>query len=521
MTDRLGVGALDAQIPALEQCVRDCARRLPGLRYADLRVAVTEGRWASAENGAPRGAGDEETLALGVRVLAGDRAVAPGYVGLALGASDLADLPSRVREAIERAWRRAAANAELKANAREKLGPLGEALADTRLHPVQVRRDTVPGEYRIDPRSIDLGAMVAFTADVAREVAAAGGGPSYSGISTLTQLSRELFVSSEGACIDQTFALTQGACSIVAVAGAVSQELHDVLGHQRGWEILAEGVDEEPIRFPPLREFALALAREAVALAAAPPLPATEGEVVVVTDPHYNTLVSHEIIGHPVELDRALKMETAYAGRSWLFGGLDVHQVGRRVASPLVTAYSDPALPGYGHYAYDHEGTPARRVVHIEDGVFRGFMNSRQTAAIFGGEPNGHWKATDAALVPLVRMSSTVFAPGARPADEIVREVDRGWYLAGHRTPSIAESRENFRISARAVYEIRDGQLGRLYRDGGIVADSRDYLMHVDAVGSDFRLFPIPNCGKGQPMQTRKLGNGGPTMRSRARLTGA
>src|SRR2546426_3354681 len=42
------------------------------------------------------------------------------------------------------------------------------------------------------------------------------------------------------------------------------------------------------------------------------------------------------------------------------------------------------------------------------------------------------------------------------------------------------------------------------------MADSRDYLMNVDAVGSDFRLYPIPNCGKGQPMQTKKLGNGGP-----------
>src|SRR5439155_1273044 len=109
-----------------------------------------------------------------------------------------------------------------------------------------------------------------------------------------------------------------------------------------------------------------------------------EREVVVVTDPHYNTLVSHEIVGHPAELDRALKMETAYAGRSWLLADLDAHQVGRRIASPLVTAYSDPALPGYGHYAYDHEGTPARRVTHIDRGVFRGFMNSRQTAAVFG-----------------------------------------------------------------------------------------------------------------------------------------
>ena len=93
-------------------------------------------------------------------------------------------------------------------------------------------------------------------------------------------------------------------------------------------------------------------------------------------------------------------------------------------------------------------------------------------------------------------------------------------YLAGHKIPSIAESRENFRISARKVYEIRHGSLGQLYRDGGIMADSRDYLMKVDAVGTDFQVYPISNCGKGQPMQSKKLGNGGPTMRSRAILTG-
>jgi TldD protein len=249
-------------------------------------------------------------------------------------------------------------------------------------------------------------------------------------------------------------------------------------------------------------------------------LEAPAGEVTVVTDPHYNTLLSHEIIGHPVELDRGLKMETAYAGRSWLLRGLDDTQVGRRIASPLVTAFSDPSLPGYGHYAYDHEGTPARRVVHIDRGIFTGFMNSRQTAAIFGGDPNGHWKATDAQLVPLVRMSTTVFAGGERDAGDLIREIDHGYYLVGHRTPSIAESRENFRISARKVYEIRRGEVGRVFRDGGIMADSRDFLMHVDGVGRDFRLYPIPNCGKGQPMQTRKLGNGGPTLRSRAILTG-
>jgi TldD protein len=339
-------------------------------------------------------------------------------------------------------------------------------------------------------------------------------------VATHTELARELFCSTEGALIDQAFALTQGMAYVVGTTAQSSQELYDVVGHQRGWEVLTDGIREPFMELPDFRTFALDLGREAIELAAAPPLPSTDHDVVVVTDPHYSTLVAHEIVGHPTELDRALKMEMAYAGRSWLFGGLDETQVGRPIASPLVSAYSDPALPGYGHYAYDHDGTPARRVVHIDRGVFRGFLNSRQTAAVFGGEPNGHYKAAEASLVPLIRMSNTVFAAGTDDPRQILRDVERGYYLAAHRIPSIAESRENFRISARRVYEIRNGELGRLYRDGGITADTRDYLMNVDAVGTDFRLYPIPNCGKGQPMQTKRLGNGGPTMRSRARLTG-
>jgi TldD protein len=520
MPHGIEVRLIDRITPMVRELVGSQARALADLRYADVRVEVSEGKFAGAENGEAKSSGDDYAFAFGIRVLAGSRMTAPGYFGRGLGAADLADLDRLLREGLLAAYRRALANAEMKAQIKGKFGALGDALADTRLHPIQVRQDVVPAVFEVDPRGVPLDDMQRFTTDVSRRVASAHAAVSYNYVSTLTQLSRELFASSEGALIDQTFALTQGMCYVVATGPDNSQELYDVLGHQRGWEILTRGVSEPLIEFPPFPEFALAMARDAVELCQAPPLAAPAGEAVVVSDPHYNTLLSHEIIGHPVELDRGLKMETAYAGRSWLLRGLDDTQLGKRIASPLVTAFSDPSLPGYGHYAYDHEGTPARRVVHIDRGVFTGFMNSRQTAAVFGGEPNGHWKATDASLVPLVRMSTTVFAGGDRKARDLIAEVDRGYYLVGHRTPSIAESRENFRISARKVYEIHRGEIGRLYRDGGIMADSRDYLMHVDGVGRDFRLYPIPNCGKGQPMQTRRLGNGGPTLRSRAVLTG-
>src|SRR6266849_6717500 len=135
MTTRITVELIDRVKDDLREVLRDARRRLPHLAYADLRLEVTEGKSAAAENGESKFSGDDYGFAAGVRVLAGARMVAPGWVGLTLGTADVADLPRRLREALERAYRRAMVNGELKATARGKFGPLGEALADTRLHP--------------------------------------------------------------------------------------------------------------------------------------------------------------------------------------------------------------------------------------------------------------------------------------------------------------------------------------------------------------------------------------------------
>src|SRR5207247_625403 len=125
MTPALGVETLDSLRTTARDLLRDAARRLPHLRYADLRVEVVEARSAAAENGASRSSGDDRTLGLGVRVLAGHRGIAAGWVGLTLGAADLPDIERTIAEALERAFRRAVANAEMKADAREKFGSLG------------------------------------------------------------------------------------------------------------------------------------------------------------------------------------------------------------------------------------------------------------------------------------------------------------------------------------------------------------------------------------------------------------
>ena len=516
----LTIETLDKVKGLANELARDAARRT-GILYADVRLEVGETVAAMAENGSPRRAAKDAYLDLGVRVVASEAPPAAGYVGLELGAADEDRLPEIIADALLQASERALINARGKALARERFTKLGKSLESWDLAPIPVSQVTLQPEYAINPRTITPETASRLVADVSSRVAASDQKIVYNGTQAESSMLRFLFASSEGTLIDRPYTLTLGAVFVVAANGAVTQEHVDYIGHQRGWELLTEGVDDGFIRSDSLSRMGLTLARDAVELCEAPELKSTAKPVAVVTDPNFNALLVHEIIGHPTEADRVLKWETAYAGRSWLFGDRDHNQMGKQIASPLITAYSDPALPGFGHYPFDDEGTPVKRVSLIEQGMMKGLMNSRETAGLLNVEPNGHYKATKASLVPLIRMSNTVFAPGETAPDQLISDIEDGWYLSGMRIPSISESRENFRISARKVYEIKNGRLGRLYRDGGITSDSKDFLMNVDGVGDDFRLYAIPNCGKGQPMQVKKLGNGSPTLRSRARLAGA
>lgn len=498
--------------------IRD-ALRLTDVSYADVRVELAEGVSAYAEDGLPRGLGQDFGLSLGVRVVAGEIVQASGYEGRILGVNDFADFGNILLHAIHIAHTRARDNARFKAFYTNSWGALGTSIVGTQLAPIQVREDLVLGKWKIDPRNVEPARLLEYLVHISRATKAKFPTLIRVMVGAHLSLERKLFASTEGALIDQTYAFAEGTPLLFAKSGNNDVvDLYHTLGNQVGAEALLENVNSFGVDY---EGFVLKLAQEAVALAKAPPLKTSDKPVVVVTDPDFNALVAHEVLAHPSELDRAMKWEAGYAGRSWFFHTPDDTVVGKQICSPLVTVFSDPTQEGaYGHYLYDDEGTPARRVYHVRNGVYHEFLNSRQTAAMFVAQPNGHYLASDASVVPVIRMSCSVFAPGVSDPQNILKEVEDGYYVVGNRIPAVAESRENFRIAARLVYEIRNGELGQLFRDGGIMSDSKEFFMSIDAVGNDFKIFPIPNCGKGQPMQTRRVGNGGPTIRSRAYLAG-
>ena len=407
---KVDIELLERMRPGLVTLVTENAKRLAGLQYCDLRMAIKEEKGAVAENGGEKASSEDYTFDFGVRVISGGRTRAPGYFGQVLGSADAPRIEQVVWKGIQEAHRRARANARHKSATRQRSGVLGQSLTDSVLAPVDIARDTVPATYSVDPRTVPLSDVMKMAVDSCK-AARISDQVVYSAASASTFMLRELFCSSEGADIDQTFAQTEGFCIVVCQGEHGNLEIYDFSGHQRGWELLTDGYDNGTITLPDWVSFCRQLGTDGVEVANAPPLKPPDKEVVVVTDPHFNTLLVHEVVGHPSEADRALKYETSYAGRSWFYRDADDNQIGRQIASPLVTAFSDPTMEGFGSFKYDHDGTPARRAYQIREGNFEEFLNNRQMAAIMGVPPNGSSRATEANLVPLIRMTNTAFAP--------------------------------------------------------------------------------------------------------------
>ena len=91
-----------------------------------------------------------------------------------------------------------------------------------------------------------------------------GGNIVYSACSASTFLLRELFLSSDGADIDQSFAQTEGFAIAICSGEHGNFELYDFTGHQRGWEVLSEGYSNGPIVLPDFMDFCQKLGADAV-----------------------------------------------------------------------------------------------------------------------------------------------------------------------------------------------------------------------------------------------------------------
>ena len=251
------------------------------------------------------------------------------------------------------------------------------------------------------------------------------------------------------------------------------------------------------------------VAAEAIELLTAPELPA--GRRTIVLHGEQVALQLHESIGHALELDRMLLGEAAYAGTSWV--APDDLTAALPYGSAALNVSADATLAGgLGTFGWDDEGVPAARTMLVENGILRAALSDRQSAAAIGLDRSGGCaRAEGFDRQPIVRMTNVSLEPGdAGALPDLIADTDDGLYLESNRSWSIDDRRWQFQFATEVAREIRGGTLGRLYRNPSYAGITPRFWGALDAVcgPSEWRLWGLTNCGKGEPGQLMQVSHG-------------
>jgi predicted Zn-dependent protease len=255
------------------------------------------------------------------------------------------------------------------------------------------------------------------------------------------------------------------------------------------------------------------IAREALALLAAPECPSGATDLLLMPD--QMMLQIHESIGHPLELDRILGDERNFAGGSFvtldMFGSY-------AYGSPLLDVSFDPGVPGeLAGYAADDEGEAARKVWLIRRGVLQrplGGALSRARAAARGVvlEGTANSRAVGWHRPPIDRMANLNVEPGDTSFDAMVASVERGVLMSTNVSWSIDDARNKFQFGCEWGRLIEDGRLTTLVRNPGYRGVSATFWRSLAAVGdaAGVEVLGTPYCGKGEPGQVIRVGHASP-----------
>jgi TldD protein len=464
----------------------DCLARSK-VSHGDVRVVRVLEETINTRNGAVETMTRSESFGFGIRVL---RNGGWGYAASA----DL--VPREIVRICSLACRIAAACTGL----RERAVVLAPQPAVTGSYVTPVERDpfTVPFEERLD--------LLVSLNETGQKVKGVTVATAHLGF----RREEKHFASTEGSRIQQVITHSGGGISATAMGG------HREMG-RRSYPSSQEGQYEargyELIERLNLTEHTQRIGEEAVALLAAPPAPSEQTTLVL--DGPQVALQIHESIGHPLELDRVFGAEANFSGTS--FATPD--QLGKlRYASPMITVQSDATFPGgLGTFGFDDEGVPAQRVDLIREGVLVGYISSRETAALIGGRSSGAMLADGWQNLPLVRMTNTNLLPGSLRTEEIIAGTDKGIFLSGTTSWSIDDRREGFEFGCEVGWLIRNGRLAEMVKSPAYSGSTVEFWNSCDAVasGKEWRIWGTPNCGKGQPGQTMRVGQGASPCRFR------
>ena len=468
-----------------------------GVSYADTRVIAQCSRALTTKNGKVGSVSEAESTGVNVRV------IADGAWGFAASA-DLS------RGAVEATAARAIEIARASARVKRE---------DVRLAPEKPVVAEWATPYKIDPFSVSVEEQIDLLLKIDAELRSVAG-------ITLAEANlncnreEQWFASSEGSKIHQTKLSTGAGYAAYAFAGNEIQKRSypNSYGGQwqnKGYELIEEWK---------LVENARRIAEEALALHSADQCP--EGTFDIILDSAQLGLQIHESVGHPIELDRVLGMEANFAGTSFLT--LDKLRK-LRYGSDLVNVVADARQehgPGLGTFGFDDEGVPAQCTPIITNGLFTGYLSSRETAHTIGANRSGGTlRAESWNRLPMIRMTNISLLPGEKPLslEQLIASTDHAILMQTNRSWSIDDKRYNFQFGCEIGWEIKNGKRVRMLKNPSYSGITTEFWNSLDAICSreEWILWGTPNCGKGQPQQVMGTGHGAAPSRFRGIRVGS
>ncbi|MEN8262398.1 MAG: TldD/PmbA family protein [Nitrospirota bacterium] len=345
----------------------------------------------------------------------------------------------------------------------------GESTFDlTRVKPV------VDFRIKYNPADIEMKKKIALVENANRTAKAVSSSIKQVSVIYRDSVENICIATSDGILAEEERIHTLALIQVIAAEGDILQTGYEPVGGLTGFELFEEN---------PFEEIAERAAQKAVALLRARKAPG--GRMPVVISSKAGGTMIHEAIGHGLEADLVQQGLSVYS-----------EKIGQKVASPMVTIIDDSTISGKrGSYRFDDEGINSQKTVLVENGILKGYMHSRLTAMKEGGRSTGNGRRQSYKCRPIPRMSNTLISPGTGDPDEILRSVDKGFFVQKMGGGQVNTATGEFVFEVSEGYLIEKGKVGDPLRGATLIGNGPEILNSIDMVGNDLG-FAIGTCGK-------------------------
>lgn len=206
--------------------------------------------------------------------------------------------------------------------------------------------------------------------------------------------------------------------------------------------------------------------------------PCKGGQMSVIVKNGFGGLLFHEACGHSLEALGIARGSSEFCGK-----------LGQKVASNVVTLVDDGSVPNaWGSQKVDDEGIPTQKNVLIGNGILKGYMVDRLNGMRMDMNPTGSARRQNYRFVPTARMTNTYIAPGTSTPEEIIKNTEKGLYVASINGGSVDPATGDFNFNAGECYLVENGRITIPVRGVTLIGNGGHVLKSVDMVANDFAL---------------------------------